>query len=116
MRLVSRFGIVDIPYENAQLFLQGTFVMADCFGKEYMMAKYSTADKAIKAMEMARDAYCSLPVILQNVDVSEEVKEMLVKLKKNGIIVKTSDFNKKQEIEYVNNVVFQFPKDEEVEI
>lgn len=85
-------------------------------GREYLLGEYSNIFKSQKVMEMVREAYCSLPVVLQNVDVSEEVEEMFRKLKKNGLILRTDGFEKKQGIEYVNNVVFQFPKDEEVEI
>lgn len=112
MRLVSMFGVTDIPYENAQLFLDGSCVRAIFSGRDYLMAKYSTADKAMRAMEMVRDAYCSLPVVLKNAEVEEEVIEMLKR--KNVICAYTAD--KDGRIEYINNAVFQFPKDEEVEI
>ena len=121
MRVISQDGMVDIPYEN------------HCFSMDYRdftgaivwkigsknadvvaIAKYSTQEKAMKAMEMLRSAYTGMPVIFQNVEPSEDVKRMFERTKMNGIVAITDD--KKSKIEYVNNVIFQFPKDEEVEV
>ena len=67
----------------------------------------------MKVMEMLRNAYTGMPVIFQYVEPSEDFERMLKRTKTNGIIAITDD--KKSKIEYVNNVIFQFPKDEEVE-
>lgn len=122
MRLVSQDGMMDVPYEQVSVEVNdgdiycgySSIITRHCTERRF--AEYSSRAKALKVMEMVRCAYCSLPVVLQNVDVSEEVEEMFRKLKKNGLILRTDGFEKKQGIEYVNNVVFQFPKDEEVEI
>lgn len=45
---------------------------------------------------------------------SMKLRELLEITKTNGIITITDD--KKSKIEYVNNVIFQFPKDEDVEV
>lgn len=45
---------------------------------------------------------------------SEDVERMFERTKMNGIVAITDD--KKSKIEYVNNVIFQFPKNEEVEV
>lgn len=78
------------------------------------VAKYSIQEKAMKAMEMLRSAYTGMPVVFQNIEPSEKFRELLEITKTNGIITITDD--KKSKIEYVNNVIFQFPKDEDVEV
>ena len=126
MRLVSQDGMIDVPYEYGSLSIAGgkceNFEIAVIKYRNVSspngtkLAEYKSKEKALKVMEMLRNVYTGLPVILQNVYVSEDVKEMFRGLKKNGLILRTDDFEKKQGIEYVNNVVFQFPKDEEVDL
>lgn len=65
-------------------------------------------------MKMLRNAYAGMPVVFENVDVPDDVADVFKRTKINGIVAITDD--KKSKIEYVNNVVFQFPKDEEVEV
>lgn len=112
MRLVSQAGVSDIPYEKAVIFHNMDGVRAVVDGREYLLGEYSNILKSQKVMKMVRDAYCSLLVVLKNAEVADEVIEML---KKNNVICAyTAD--KDGRIEYINNAVFQFPKDEEVEI
>ena len=63
---------------------------------------------------MVRNAYCGLPIIMKNVDISDGVIELLKDLKKNGIIFQKVE--EKPSVEYVNNTYFKFPKDEDVEV
>lgn len=122
MRVVSQDGMQDIPYEKFVFSITKDNRIVATIGctappaELYMssVAKYSTQEKAVKAMGMMKSAYTGMPVIFQNVEPSEEFKKLLERTKTNGIITITDD--KKSKIEYVNNVVFQFPKDEEVEV
>ena len=121
MRVVSQDGMIDVPYEISafsfghkanisefNIYIRSKFLDE----KPCIIATYSTQEKAMKAMEMLRSAYSGMPVIFQNVEPSD-VERMLKRAKTNGIIAITDD--KKSKIEYVNNVIFRFPKDEEVE-
>lgn len=121
MRVISQDGMIDIPYENlcfSMDYRDSTRVIAWDIGSKngdvVTIAKYSTREKAMKAMEMLRSAYTGMPIVFQNIEPSEEFKELLERTKTNGIIAITDD--KKSKIEYVNNVIFQFPKDEDVEV
>lgn len=57
MRLVSQNGNVDIPYEQAHILCNMECVMARVGNYEYTLGKYSDKDKALKVMEMLRNAY-----------------------------------------------------------
>lgn len=122
MRIISQDGMQDIPYEKFVFSITKDNRIVATIGctapptELYMssVAKYSIQEKAMKAMGMMRSAYTGMPVIFQNVEPSEEFKKLLERTKTNGIITITDD--KKSKIEYVNNAVFQFPKDEEVEV
>ena len=122
MRVISQDGMQDIPYEKFVFSITKDNRIVATIGctappaELYMssVAKYSTQEKAVKAMGMMRSAYAGMPVIFQNVEPSEDVERMFERTKMNRIVAITDD--KKSKIEYVNNVIFQFPKNEEVEV
>ena len=122
MRVISQDGMQDIPYKKFVFSITkdnrivATIGCTDPPTELYMssVAKYSIQEKAMKAMEMLRSAYTGMPVVFQNIEPSEKFRELLEITKTNGIITITDD--KKSKIEYVNNVIFQFPKDEDVEV
>ena len=122
MRVISQDGMQDIPYKKFVFSITKDNRIVATIGctapptELYMssVAKYSIQEKAMKAMEMLRSAYTGMPVVFQNIEPSEKFRELLEITKTNGIITITDD--KKSKIEYVNNVIFQFPKNEEVEV
>lgn len=121
MRVISQDGMMDVPYEKYCFSMDcrntTKVIMWDIRSTSrdiVTIAMYSTKEKAMKAMGMMRSAYAGVPVIFQNVEPSEDVERMFERTKMNGIVAITDD--KKSKIEYVNNVIFQFPKDEDVEV
>lgn len=120
MRILSQDGKFDFPYERVCLEVTDSgkiFVQGDIWGTEenYIeVAKYENEEKARKAMKMLHEAYTGIPLILQNVDISDDVREMFEKWKKQGICFVSE--NQPPKVEYVGNVLFQFPSDDEVEV
>ena len=113
MRVISQRGNYDFPYEHIVVRREMEYVMAVHKEKEYVLGKYSSDDKAVKAMEMLREAYIGMPIVMQNVDVSEDVSREFERLKKCGIVVQTE--NQPSKIECISNAIFQFPTEEELE-
>lgn len=114
MRVISQSGNYDLPYEHIVVRHEMEYVMAVHKEKEYVLGKYSSDDKAIKAMEMLREAYTSMPIVMQNVDVSEDMEKEFERLKKCGVMVQVE--NQPSKVYFINNAVFQFPQDEDVEV
>ena len=111
---------MDFPYENSIVFIdtrakEATFVRLQAIGDDEtsIMAQYSSEEKAKKAMEMLRDAYTGMPIVMQNVDVSEDVAKEFERLQKCGVVVQTE--NQPSKIECISNSIFQFPTEEELE-
>ena len=124
MRIASQDGSIDFPYENSCIFIFPLIIpksfsiriqMAGDKDTITQIATYSTEEKALKAMEMLRKAYASMPILFQNVEITEDVVKQFEKLKKSGIIARTMN-NEPSKVEYVNNCIFQFPKDDEIEV
>ena len=122
MRIISQDGRTDIPYEN---FCFGTtkdnsiVAIRDTIARPSeiahgVVATYSKEEKSKKAMEMLRKAYVGTPIIMQNVDISEDVAKEFERLKKCGVIVRAE--NQPSKVDFIDNAVFQFPQDDEIEV
>ena len=124
MRVISQDGTMDVPYEISSFSMAvGKYENAEhavifCYNYSASMgtkmAEYVSKEKAKKAMEMLRDAYIGMPIVMQNVDVSEGVMKEFERLKKCGIVVQTE--NQPSKVDFINNAVFQFPQDNEIEV
>lgn len=86
MRIISQDSRIDLPYNRIMLCVEEVLVTARNDGKQYLIGKYSTEEKAIKAMEMCREKYLSRTV--------------------NGYYVQPNY--------WVLPKVFQFPADDEI--
>lgn len=114
MRVISQDGIIDVPYEMVVVYVECESVIAKVGDKRYVMGSYSTEKKAIKAMEMLREVYIGMPIVMQNVDISDDVKKEFERLKKCGVMVRVE--NQPSKVECVSNTIFQFPQDDEIEV
>ena len=124
MRVISQDGTIDIPYENSSLsvFCVGyvepkrTLICCrnSCLKGEEKIAEYSTTKKAIKAMEMLREAYICMPIVMQNVAISEDLATEFERLNKCGVMIRAD--NQPSKVEFINNSIFQFPQDDEIEV
>lgn len=122
MRVISQDGTIDIPYELSAVTIEHKVDLSKfdinirsklLDERPCIVAIYSTEEKAKKAMEMLRDAYTGMPIVMQNVDISEGVMKEFERLKKCGIVVQTE--NQPSKIECISNAIFQFPTEEELE-
>lgn len=122
MRIVSQDGKIDMPYEMVGIFRFKTdiyFLNKNLTGVvppdgDVRLAAYSAEEKAIKAMEMLREAYIGMPIVMQNVAISEDLAKEFERLKKCGVMVRAE--NQPSKVESINNAVFQFPQDNEIEV
>lgn len=122
MRVISQDGTIDVPYEmvviqkfrNAIYFLNRNLSGVKDLINDIELAEYSTEEKAIKAMEMLREAYIGMPIVMQNVDISDDVEKEFERLKKCGVMVRAE--NQPSKVECVSNTIFQFPQDDEIEV
>lgn len=109
MRIISQNGLLDVPYELIAISpysknmatIIGTFPGND-LGKGdrvYILAEYSTEEKAIKAMEMCRKHYATAEYNRRIIPKGDTLVDMEIakELLASGFI-------------------FQFPADEEVEV
>ncbi len=103
MRVISQHGNVDLPYEQIVVCHAMESVIALHNGEKYVLGKYSSKEKAYKAMEMLRKAYESNEFYHCMTATSDTFKEAVCLLD-----------NKK--FEEVTSECFQFPQDDEIEV
>lgn len=122
MRVISQDGTLDMPYEEVIIqrfksriyFLNKNLTGVESLSDDMQIAEYSTEAKAIKAMEILREAYIGMPIVMQNVDISDDMAKEFERLKKCGIMVRTE--NQPSKVDFINNAIFQFPQDDEIEV
>lgn len=114
MRVISQYGNVDLPYEQLVVYHAMESVIALYNGEKYVLGEYSSKEKSYKAMEMLRKAYVGMPIVMQNVAISENLTKEFERLKKCGIMVQTE--NQPSKVDFISNIVFQFPQDDEIEV
>lgn len=125
MRVISQDGTIDVPYDYFSLYMAGEKFSDGEVAYIYCrnnastlngtkLAEYSTEVKAIKAMEMLREAYIGMPIVMQNVDISDDMAKEFERLKKCGVMVRAE--NQPSKVDFINNAVFQFPQDDEIEV
>lgn len=116
MRVISQNGVVDAPYENFVFSItKNNSIVATRDSIERpseidsgVMAKYSTPEKAEKAMQLLHEAYSDMQIIFQNVEVSEIDADKFKNILDCSIIASIP--NEQPKVEYINKAVFQFPK------
>nr|DAJ51652.1 MAG TPA: hypothetical protein [Bacteriophage sp.] len=109
MRVISQDGTLDFPYELSTIRVYNEIIsMGMCKDDSCrsIIARYSTEEKAIKAMEILREQYSRIEII--KALASGTCKHMEESLKPEEF----KDILKK----YINMEVFQFPQDDEIEV
>lgn len=106
MRIISQGGHADLPYEEIALCMACEDIIARHNDKEYLMARYSTIDKAQKAMEMLREQYAHMKRV-------EYLSDSLASCELTTLSNKDA---KLLGDEVQKLMCFQFPKDEDVEV
>lgn len=124
MRVISQDGTIDVPYDYFSLSISSgkykdvevAYIYCHNLSSPNgtKLAEYSAKEKAVKAMEMLREAYVGMPIVMQNVDISEDMKKEFERLKKCGVIVQAE--NQSSKVDFISNAVFQFPQDDEIEV
>ena len=106
MRVISQDGTIDMPYEMSIVWCEddGCVLLQPIgeIGEYQKFAKYSTEEKAKKAMEMLRIAYGNNE-FYHHISNSEHFTEFVKAL--------GEEMSKKATSEY-----FRFPQDDEIEV
>ena len=118
MRVISQDGTMDFPYEISTIFIypkiENVIAIQSAGDSEFsIIGRYSSKEKAIKAMEMLREAYAGMPKL--NVDEIPNLtpQEFGEKLGIGDVLLcnKTN-----ADVSFSSNYYFQFPQDDGIEV
>ena len=116
MRIISQDCDKDLPYESSEVIVDDKCIIAISSSLPRLMAEYSNAEKAQKAMDMLHREYTGImPSLVIDNDSMLNQKDMkaLLELPK-GAIVRPANPG---DIEvHMLPRVFRFPADDEIEV
>lgn len=123
MRVISQDGTIDVPYETGSFNMicaelvepkrTNIYCHHSSIGVAIKIAEYSAEAKAIKAMQMLREAYTGKPKLNVNEIPNLTPQEFGEKLGISDILLcdKTN-----ADVSFSSNYYFQFPQDDEIEV
>ena len=118
MRLISQNGAIDVPYEMSAIRNDDGLIiicMAGETGKGSVIARYSTSEKAEKAIQMLRE-YKETKEI-RSIPLTKSLMESFSNVKMENFEIYTDGTGDYLKVDIVKKVeYFQFPQDEDVEV
>ena len=111
MRVISKDGYYDIPYELSVFWRDENIIWANVpnIGK-IIVAQYSSTEKADKAMQKLHECYTGV-LLMQNVSLPEDEAEQLKNMTTGFICINNREDNVKIE---PMHTVFCFPQEDEI--
>lgn len=112
MRIIDQNGC-DYPYESISISHVDGMIYArpvSNMEKQYFLARYSTEEKAEKAMQKLHECYTGV-ILLQNVSFPDDAAEQLKSAKNGFICVNNRTDNVRIE---PMHMVFRFPQEDEI--
>lgn len=112
MRIIDQNGC-DYPYESIVISHGGGIIYArpvSNMEKQYFLARYSTEEKAEKAMQKLHECYTGV-LLMQNVSFPDDAAEQLKSTKNGFICVNNRTDNVRIE---PMHMVFRFPQEDEI--
>lgn len=102
MRVISQHGNVDLPYEQIIVCHATENVVALHNEKEYVLGRYSSQEKAYKAMGMFKEHY-GLLSFMKLIAGTKNYESFIRRFTEDDFIKSTTEY-------------FQFPQDDEIEV
>lgn len=112
MRIIDQNGC-DYPYESIVISHGDGMIYArpvSNMEKQYFLARYSTEEKAEKAMQKLHECYTGV-LFMQNVSFPDDAAEQLKSMKNGFICVNNRTDNVRIE---PLHMVFRFPQEDEI--
>ena len=121
MRVISKDGYYDIPYELSVFWRDENIIWANVpnIGK-IIFAQYSSSEKAEKAMQKLHEAYAPEPLFIHK-DVSPDERAAAGEISwaqaldeiHTGMFVRPISNSSIEQV-YTGNIVFRFPREDEL--
>ena len=109
MRLISQRKNFSFDFDRTVFWRQSDVIYAKIGGESIAIGKYQSDERAAEVFEDMHKAYSGLPLLFQNVDISEDLQQKLKEWGTNCIVAKLPDAS--QKVEQIGNAVYYMPEE-----
>lgn len=109
MRVVSQSRNFSFDFDRTVFWRQSDVIYAKIGGESIAIGKYQSDERAAEVFEDLHRAYSGLPILFQNIEISEDTKQKLKEWKANCIVAKLPDDS--QKVEQIGNAVYYMPEE-----
>ena len=109
MRVVSQSRNFSFDFDRTVFWRQSDVIYAKIGSESIAIGKYKSDEHAAEVFEDMHRAYSGLPLLFQNVDISEDLQQKLKEWRTNCIVAKLPDAS--QKVEQIGSAVYYMPEE-----
>ena len=109
MRVISQSRNFSFDFDRTVFWRQSDVIYAKIGGESIAIGKYQSDERAAEVFEDLHRAYSGLPILFQNIEISEDAKQKWKEWKANCIVAKLPDDS--QKVEQIGNAVYYMPEE-----
>lgn len=108
MRVVSQNKNYSFDFDRTIFWTQYNVIYAKIGNESIAIGQYESEERAAEVFEDMHKSYSGMPILVQNVEISEDLPEKLGEWETNCIIARLPGENPK--IEQIGNLVYYMPE------
>ena len=108
MRVVSQNRDFSFDFDRTVFWTQYNVIYAKIGTESIAIGQYKSSERAAEVFEDMHKTYSGMPILVQNVEISEDLSEKLGEWETNCIITRLPGENTK--IEQIGNSVYYMPE------
>lgn len=108
MRVISQGRNYSFDFDRTVFWTQYNVIYAKIGIDSVAIGKYKSEERAAEVFEDMHKTYSGMPILVQNVEISEDLSEKLGEWETNCIIARLPGENPK--IERIGNLVYYMPE------
>lgn len=108
MRIISQNRMYSFDFDRTVFWVQFEIIYAKIGTDSVAIGKYESDERAAEVFEDMHKSYSGMPILVQNVEISEDLPEKLGEWETNCIITRLPGENPK--IEQIGNLVYYMPE------
>lgn len=108
MRVVSQNRDFSFDFDRTVFWTQYNVIYAKIGTESIAIGQYKSSERAAEVFEDMHKTYSGMPILVQNVEISEDLSEKLGEWETNCIITRLPGENPK--IEQIENSVYYMPE------
>ena len=108
MRVISQRRNFSFDFDRTVFWRQSDVIYAKIGSESIAIGKYQSDERAAEVFDDMHRVYSGLPLLFQNVDISEDLQQKLKELRTNCIVAKLPD--EYQKVEQIGSAVYYIPE------